>query len=160
MTAASYGTSRAVTHMGTWNQATTSVSHAAKPIVRSSKGEKISLVNMTTERPVRTTGQKPPNVVSQTTPVQRKAWAAPRPSAHGINPNTTARDLASCRHNQAIILDLPDDATADGRACMPRMLIAATIIPSIGRGENHPGLLRPDDGGPPPRSERRPRTCQ
>src|SRR4051794_12591399 len=88
---------------------------------------------MTTETLERTIGQKPPNVVSQTVPVQCKTRAAPSPSANGSSANTTALDFASCSFNQAFIPGLPDDATDRDRACMPRMFIPATIIPPIGR---------------------------
>src|SRR4030095_1572035 len=111
-TAASYGTSRAVTHKGTWNQVHTSVSHAAQPTVLSWKGENTSLINMAIETLERTIGQGLPAVVSQTVSVQCMTRAAPSPSAHGSSPNTTALDFASCSFHQYLIPDLPDDATA------------------------------------------------
>src|SRR5215475_4893689 len=70
MMAVAYGSSRAVTHKGRWNHVHTSTSHAAKPIVLSWKGEKITLIRVRTETLERRTGQKFPAVVSQTVSVK------------------------------------------------------------------------------------------
>src|SRR5262249_50120278 len=69
MTAAAYGISRAVAHKGRWNHVHTSVSHAAKPIALSAKGENVTLISVATETIKRTIGQKLPAVVSQTVSV-------------------------------------------------------------------------------------------
>src|SRR5262249_29606090 len=112
MTAAVYGTSRAVAHKGTWNQVHASVSHAAKPIVASSKGENRSLIAMAAEILKRTIGQALPAVLSQTVSAQSMDPAAASPMAHGSSPNSSALDFASCRFNQRLIVGLPDGATA------------------------------------------------
>src|SRR5437763_1903643 len=112
MTAAAYGTSRAVAHKGTWNHVHASVSHAAKPIVASSKGENMSLINVAAEILKRTIGQALPTVVSQTVSAQSMHPAAASPTAHGSSPNTSALDFASCAFNQRLIVGLPHGATA------------------------------------------------
>src|SRR5690349_17464386 len=112
MTAAAYGTSRAVAHNGMWNQVHASASHAAKPIVASSKGENTSLIAMAAEMLKKTIGQAPPEVLSQTVSAQSMYPAAASPTAHGSSPNTSALDFASCGFNQRFIGGLPDGATA------------------------------------------------
>src|SRR5262245_66345092 len=105
-TAAAYGTSRAVTHNGTWNHVHVRISHAVTLLVLSLNGENMSLINIAPETPKRTIGQNPPAAVSQTEPIKHTYRAAPTPRTHGSSRNRTPVDSAFGSFDQWFILAL------------------------------------------------------
>jgi hypothetical protein len=108
-TADDCGISTAVSQNGKYNHVQVITNQAQTCSVLSGTDAIASLMNVATDAPRQTTGQKLPASVSQTVPLHLRYWPIPVPKMHGMIPNIITLPMVLLRVDELPIFCPPEE---------------------------------------------------